>query len=87
MMMEFNLMGALTKREITALLKNRGWNIKDENELNLIMKKMGLLNCSEGQWTTTEDALKYINSNTQVVGEDMWRLSVVDAICSFLEEK
>lgn len=86
MMMEFKWMGALTKREVTALLRKRGCNIKDENELNLIMKEMGLFNCFEGQWSTTEDAVKYIDSNSQIVDEDIWRPSVVDAIYKFLGE-
>ena len=86
MMMEFNLMGTLTKREIIALLSNRGCNIKDVHELNLIMEEMGLLICSDGKWSTTKDAEKYTRSNTQVVDEAVWSPSVVDAIYKFTKE-
>lgn len=88
MMMEINLMGALTKQEVIALLSNRGCNIKDVHELNLIMEEMGLLICSDGKWSITGDAVQYTNCNSQIVdAEDIWRLSVVDAIENFLKGK
>ena len=84
--MEFNWMGELTKLEVVALLRKRGCNIKDVNELNVIMKEMGLLIHSEGQWSTTEEGVKYISCNSQGFDVDVWSPSVVDAIYKFSKE-
>ncbi len=84
-MMDFNWRGELTKCEVAALLSKRGYNIKDENDLNPIMEEMGLLVYSEGQWSTTEKAVKYICSNSQVFGEVLWSPSVLDDIYKFLD--
>lgn len=79
-------MGDLTIKEVVALLRNRGCNIKDVNELNMIMEEMGLLICSDWKWSITKETEKYTSSNSQVVEETVWRPSVVDAIYKFLEE-
>lgn len=86
MMMEFNWMGPLTKQEVAALLRNRGCDIKGVNELNLIMEEMGLLTHSEGQWSITEEAVKYTSSNSQVCDADVWHPLVVDAIYKFFDK-
>lgn len=78
-------MGTLTKSEVVALVRKRGCDVKDVNELNMVMKEMGLLICSERQWLATEKAVKYTSSNSQV-DEAIWSISVVDAICDFLKE-
>ena len=86
MMMDFNWMGALTKQEVIALLSNKGCNVKDVHELNLIMEEMGLLICSDGKWSTTKEAEKYTSSNSQIDDEVLWRPSVIDAIYKFTKE-
>ena len=83
--MEFNWMGELTKQEVIELLRKRGCDIKDVNALNMIMEEMGLLICLEGQWSTTEEGIKYTSCNSQVVDVAVWSPSVVDAIYKFLK--
>jgi len=84
--MEFIWMGALTKPEVIALLRNRGCTINNVHELNKIMEEIGVLVRSESQWLITEEAVKYTSSNSQV-DEAIWYPSVVDAIYDFLTKQ
>ena len=80
-------MGELTKYEVVALLKNKGYNVNDVNELILVMEKMGLVIHSNGQLSITKEGAKYANCKSQIFDEAMWRLSVLDAIYEFLGEQ
>ena len=84
--MEFIWMGALTKPEVIALLRNRGCTINNVHELNKIMEEIGVLVRSESQWLITEEAVKYTSSNSQV-DEAIWCPSVVGAIHDFLTKQ
>lgn len=57
--MPFNYLGDLYKSEIVVLLRQKGCEIKNVHELNLILEKMGLLIHSGNHWLTAKDAVKF----------------------------
>ena len=84
--MPFNCLGDLYKSEIVVLLREKGCNIKDVHELNLIMEKMGLLIHSGNHWLTAKEAVKYTIYNSQVFDVNAWHPSIVDVIYKFIKK-
>lgn len=84
--MPYNALGDLYKLEIVSILKNKGFNVKNVNELNLIMEKMGLLIKSGSHWMTTKEGVKHTILNCQTLDAQAWHPSVVDLIVKFLKK-
>ena len=84
--MPYNCLGDLYKGEIVSLLQEKGCNVKNVHELNLIMEKIGLLIHSGNNWLTTKDAVQYTIYNSQVINADAWHPSVVNVIYKFLKK-
>lgn len=84
--MPFNCLGDLYKLEIVSILKNKGFNVKDVHELNLILEKMGLLIKSGSHWMTTKAGVKYTIFNGPVLDAQAWHPSIVDLIVKFLKK-
>ena len=84
--MPYNALGDLYKLEIVSILKNKGFNVKDVHELNLILEKMGILIKSGSHWMTTKAGVKYTIFNGPVLDAQAWHPSIVDLIVKFLKK-
>lgn len=85
--MPFNFLGDLYKSEIVTILREKGCDIKNVHELNLIMEKMGLLIHSGNHWLTAKEAVKHTIYNSQVFDADAWHPEVVDEIVKYLKSE
>lgn len=84
--MPINCFGDLYKSEIVALLREKGCDIKNVHELNLILEKMGILIHSGNDWLTAKEAVKYTIYNSQVFNANGWHPSIVNVIYEFLKK-
>lgn len=85
--MPYNSKGDLYKIEIVNKLQDMGFDVKNVNNLNKIMEKMGLLIHYGNGWGTTDKGAKYSMWHKGVLNSDAWHLELIDEIAKFLKNQ
>lgn len=85
--MPYNPKGDLYKIEIVNKLQDMGFDVKNVNNLNKIMEKMGLLIHYGNGWSTTDKGAKYSMWHKGVLNSDTWHPELIDEIAKFLKNQ
>ncbi len=81
--MAWNCYGDITKGDIVIRLRERGCNIKNVHELNIILEEMGLVRRSGNCWMTTDKGVPYTIYNSRS-NADVWHPSIVDEVYNYI---
>lgn len=75
------------KRGIVGKLQEKGYSVRNVHELNLILEKMGIQRHSGNSWVPTEEGVKYTIYQCAVFDADLWRPTIIDAVCDYLDRQ
>ncbi len=84
--MDYMRFRSIGKGSIVFYLREKGCDIKNVHELNLILEEMGLQDRAGSNWITTDAGMPFTIYNCRVQNPDMWRPTVVEAVYDYLSK-